>query len=114
MAFFIKTLLAAFTISFCSWLANRRPELAGFIISLPLTTILVLLFSYAEFQNPERSVTFAKSIFVGVPVSLLFFIPFLLADKFQLSFGVCFVAGLLALTGGFWLHQWIFQLLTRS
>ena len=45
---FIKLFIAAAVISFCSWLSNKRPELAGFIIALPITTLIVLVFSYIE------------------------------------------------------------------
>ncbi|MBC61329.1 MAG: hypothetical protein CMP11_02650 [Zetaproteobacteria bacterium] len=100
-----KTLVAAMTISFCSWLSNKRPELAGFIVALPLTTILVLLFSQAEFQDPNNSIRFAKSIFLGVPVSMLFFIPFLFAEKLNLNFWTCFASGIGLITIGYWLHK---------
>ena len=61
MMFAAKILVAATLISFASWLAGKRPELAGFIIALPLTTMLALAFSFAEYRDPAASVTFAKS-----------------------------------------------------
>lgn len=103
--FVIKTIVAALLISFSSWLAAKRPELAGFVIALPLTSMLALLFSYAEFQDAAKSVTFAKSIFVGIPVSLLFFVPFLVAEKFQLSFVSCFLSGIVLLGLGYFCHK---------
>ena len=81
-----KTFLSAGIIAFSSWLAGKRPELAGFIAALPLTTLLVLPFSYVEFHNPAASVKFARGIFAAVPMSLLFFLPFLLAGKLQWHF----------------------------
>ena len=38
--FLLKTVLAALILSFCSWLAGRRPDLAGFIVALPIYTII--------------------------------------------------------------------------
>src|SRR5690606_4868662 len=42
-----KVLISACLIAFASWLSNKKPELAGFIIALPLTSLLALGFSYA-------------------------------------------------------------------
>lgn len=107
MIFAAKTLLAALIISFASWLAGKRPELAGFIIALPLSTLLALAFSYAEYKDPATSVLFAKSIFVAIPVSLLFFLPFLAAERFSISFPVAYVSGIGLLAVGYFIHRWI-------
>ena len=101
--------IAAVAIAFASWLSGKRPELAGFIIALPLTTLLALAFSYAEHSNASASVTFAKSIFIGVPVSLLFFVPFLLADKLHLAFWLCYALGIVLLAGGYFVHRAIVE-----
>ena len=118
MAFTVfKILFSACLIAFSSWLAGKRPELAGFIIALPLMTLLVLPFNFAEYQDPENTVTFAKSILVAVPLSLTFFIPFLLADKIMAfapegyGFWVIYGSGLLCLTGAYFIHQWVTKLI---
>ncbi|MBI1871505.1 MAG: hypothetical protein HYS07_09960 [Chlamydiae bacterium] len=76
MLFIIKILVSSVIIAFTSWLAGKRPVLAGFIIALPLTSMIGLFFSYAEFRNMEKINQFASSIFVAVPLSLVFFYPF--------------------------------------
>lgn len=112
MGFFIlKMTLAAFVIAGSSWLSGKRPELAGFIIALPLTTLLALAFSYTEYKDSSVSIAFAKSILVGVPVSLLFFVPFLLSDKFHLSFWHCYLLGILLLGVGYFIHRHIVQII---
>jgi hypothetical protein len=103
----IKTIVAGIVVSFCSWYAGKRPEIAGFIIAMPILSIIALVFSHAEYKNPQNSIVFAKSIFVGVPVSLLFFIPFLLAGKLNLSFWQSYVAGLIFLVAGYFIHKTI-------
>ena len=107
MFFLLKVFLSALIISFCSWLSKQYPKLAGFIIALPITTLLSLLFSRIEVTNPQKSVLFAKSVFVAVPVTLLFFIPFLLAEKLHLNFWSCYLSGLILLFLGYWLHRYI-------
>jgi hypothetical protein len=105
--FIIKTFVAAVIISFCSWYAGKRPDIAGFIIAMPILSIIALVFSYTEYKNPQNAIVFAKSIFVGVPVSLLFFVPFLLAGKWNLSFWQSYIAGLVLLVAGYYLHKTI-------
>lgn len=102
-----KVFFSAAVIAFASWLSGKKPELAGFIVALPLVTLLVLPFSYAEYQDPQSSIRMAQSIFVAVWASLLFFVPFLLADKLQMGFWPLYIGGLVLLTGGFFIHKWV-------
>ncbi|MDD9900806.1 MAG: hypothetical protein OXT65_07495 [Alphaproteobacteria bacterium] len=105
----LKIIVAASIIAFASWLSGKKPELAGFIVALPLTSMLALAFAYGEYKNPEASVTFAKSIFAAIPVSLLFFVPFLLADKIPTGFWGLFGIGLALVACGYFAHGWILK-----
>ncbi|MFQ5450733.1 MAG: hypothetical protein ACE5E9_08880 [Nitrospinaceae bacterium] len=111
LLFISKTVIAALLISFSSWLSEKQPNLAGFIVALPMATIIVLVFAHTEHQNPATSIAFAKSIFVGVPISLLFFVPFLLAEKLNISFWSCYLGGIALLVIGFFLHKAILTFL---
>ena len=49
MIFFtLKIVLAAIIIAFASWLSGQNPKLAGFIIALPLVSLIAIAFSYYE------------------------------------------------------------------
>lgn len=104
-----KLLISASLIAFASWLSGKRPELAGFIIALPLTTLLALAFSYAEHQDAEASVRFAKSVLVAVPLSLTFFIPFLLAQKLNIGFWGLYGLGVTFLVIGYFAHVFLMK-----
>lgn len=106
----LKILVAASLISFTSWLSAKKPELAGFIIALPIASILVLAFSYLQYHDTKASITFAKSILIGVPVSWLFFLPFFFAEKFNYGFWVSYGIGIILLVVGFFLHRYITSL----
>ena len=80
-----KTIIAAIIISFVSWLSGRKTGLAGFITALPITTLLALAFSHLEWGDPKQSVEFAKSVFVAIPVTLLFFVPFFFTIPFRIG-----------------------------
>ena len=111
MIFFGKVLLAALVIAFASWLSGKKPELSGFIIALPLASILALVFSYLEHKNTESSVIFAKSILVGVPVSYLFFLPFFFAKNLNMNFWLIYGLGILLLIIGYFVHKFIVNII---
>ena len=100
-----KVLIAAILISFVSWLSGKKTSLAGFLTALPLTTLIALAFSQMQWKDPAQSVEYAKSIFFAIPLSLLFFVPFLFAQKLNLSFWSCYVSGIILLGGGYFIHQ---------
>lgn len=105
----LKIAISACVIAFASWLSGKKPDLAGFIIALPLGTMLVLFFSYAEYHDPAASVRFAKSILAAVPLSLLFFVPFLIADKLPFGFWGIYAVGFILLVAGYFAHVFIMK-----
>jgi hypothetical protein len=102
-----KVLIAGVIISFTSWLAGKRPGLAGFIMALPISTMIALLFTYSEYRDPVKAAAFAKSIFLAIPLSLLFFVPFLLSDQLKLSFAAMYSSGVLLIAAGYFAHRMI-------
>ena len=107
MLFFLKVLLAAVVIAFASWLSGKKPELSGFIIALPLASLIALVFSYLEHKNPETSITFAKSILVGVPISYLFILPLFFAKSLLMNFRLIYEIGVKMLVVVVVLHRYI-------
>ena len=110
---FVNVLISASLISFCAWLADRKPELAGFIISLPLSTLLVLALNQTQYNDPAKGTLLAKSIFVAIPSTLVFFIPFLLAERLKLSFWMSYVTGIALLAVAYFIHQFVMGLIER-
>ena len=107
MIFLIKILFAGFIIALSSWLAGQYPKIAGFIIALPLASLIAVIFSYVEHNDPEKSITFAKSILVGVPISYLFFLPFFFAKSLGMNFWLIYSIGFALLIIGFFIHKYI-------
>ena len=54
MIFALKVILAALVIAFASWLSGKKPELSGFIIALPIASIIAIAFSFLEHKNTEN------------------------------------------------------------
>ena len=111
--FFANLLISAFVISFSAWLAQRRPDLAGFIVSLPISTLLVLALTQLQTGDPQKGNELARSIFVAIPSTLVFFIPFLLSNKLKIPFWISYSSGIGLLAGAFFIHRCILSLLTK-
>ena len=109
MTFFIKVLISSVLIAFSSWLAGKKPILAGFIIALPLISILSILLTYLEYRNMEKINEYAVSILAAVPLSLIFFIPFVINRWLKMNFLLTFGLGI----GGLFLAYSIHQILLR-
>jgi len=105
--FILNLILSASLISGTLWIAKAYPALGGFIISLPLSTLIVLALSKLQEHSVGDTFLLAKSIFVGVPLTLGFFLPFLVAETFRLSFWSCYGLGLFFLLLSFLGHRWI-------
>ena len=109
MFFVLKVVISGVLIAYASWLAGRNPVAAGFIIALPLMSILSIFFSYLQYRDMEKINTFAVSIFAGIPLSLTFFIPFLMHRWFKMNFFTAYTVALGLLVLGFLIHHQIFQ-----
>ena len=57
LVFCLKIFFSSLIISFASWLSFKKPQLAGFIIALPLISIIALAFSYLEHKDFEKTIT---------------------------------------------------------
>jgi hypothetical protein len=107
--FIFKMVLAGLIVAFTSWLAGRQSLLAGFIIALPVISMISLIFTYAETRDMARVNQYAVSILAAVPLSLLFFLPFVLNRWLNWNFVPTFGAGLALLFAAFLIHRQIFH-----
>jgi hypothetical protein len=111
MPFLVNVLISACLISFAAWLSRRYPVTAGFIVALPLTSMLVLPLAHLQHADTDNSVLMARSILIAIPVSLTFFLPFLFAGRLGLSFWAAYALGCAALPVGFFVHRAVVRLL---
>ncbi len=66
---------------------------------------------YLQHGRMENSFLLAKSILLAVPISVVFFLPFLLAERLGLSFWPTYLVGCASLPLAFFVHQWLARLL---
>lgn len=111
MAIALKMIIGGLIIGFASWLAGKKPELAGFITALPLVSIIAIAMTYIDHKDLDISAQYAKSIIVAVPVSWLFFIPFFFAHTIPYGFWGAWGIGLTLLCAGYFIHQAVLKLI---
>lgn len=97
--FIIKTLVSAVLIAVISIVGKRFPGLGGMIASLPLTSILAMIWLYQDTQDIQKVVNLSNAIFWMIIPSLSFFIvlPYLI-KRFNFYPGLLISTLFLALT----------------
>ena len=88
MYFLIKTLLSAVMIAAISELGKRFSWLAAILASLPLTSILAIIWLYHDTGDVQKISDLTKGIFWAVLPSLLFFIIFPILLKNGIRFWI--------------------------
>jgi uncharacterized membrane protein (GlpM family) len=74
MQFALKLLTSNLIILLCVWLGRKFPSLGGLVATMPLTSLIVLLWLYHD--NPDdRSLlpAYVEGVFFGVIPTMLFF-----------------------------------------
>ncbi len=107
----LNTIVSAVVIGLAAWLSRRYPVTTGFFVALPLSTMLVLPLAYLQHKDAESTFILAKSILVALPLTLLFFVPFLLRARLGLSFWSAYAIGCALLPLGYVVHRSVAQLL---
>ena len=80
-------------------LAKRESFLGALVIVLPLTSMLSMVLLYLDTGDGAKVSQYARDIFYLLPVSLLFFLPFLFEARTQLPFWANFASGFLLMAG---------------
>jgi hypothetical protein len=109
MLIVLNTLVSALVIGVAAWISRRYPVTAGFVIALPLATLLVLPLAYLQHRDADTAFQMARSILVALPITVLFFIPFLMRDRF--SFWGAYALGCALLPVGYLVHRAIMRVL---
>ena len=104
-----NVVLSSALISAAVWLSRTSPQLGGFVISLPLSTLIALVLARVQGDRPEQAFDLAKSIFVALPATLVFFVPFLVAGRLKLGFWTCYITGIALLGVAFFAHRRIME-----
>lgn len=105
----LNTLVSAVVIGIAAWISRRYPVTAGFIIAMPVATLLVLPLAYLQHRDAGSVFDMARSILIALPITLLFFVPFLMRDR--LSFWGAYALGCALLPLGYFVHRAVMRAL---
>jgi len=110
MPFIVKTLVTALIITMISELSKRSTLVAGIAASLPLTSILAMIWIYEESSNLGQVSRFSWSVFWMVIPSLLFFLALPILIRAGIKFLPALALSCLVTSVAYWLY---WRLLTR-
>jgi uncharacterized membrane protein (GlpM family) len=110
MPFIVKLFMTVAIIVLCVQVGRRVPSMAGLIATMPLTSLLVLLWLYVDQRkDPALLVNYAKGAMFGILPSFLFFVAAFVCLKrglpFPAALGISFTVWAL----GAVMHQWLLR-----
>jgi len=103
----LKILLTALIVVVVSEISRRSTIIAGIIASIPLTSLLAIIWIYFETSNLENIKNLSGNILMMVPPSLTFFIclPLFIDMKIEFYVSVFFSIAVTAIV--YWLYFYI-------
>jgi len=72
--FIVKTFVSAIIIAIISTVSKKYPGIGGLITSIPLTSLLAMIWLYQETQDAQKVINLSNSIFWMILPTLVFFI----------------------------------------
>lgn len=105
--FLLKLVITVAVVLVASMLAKRTGWLGALVASLPLTSLLVLVWLYADTRDSARVADLAMGIFWFVLGSLPFFLVLAFGLRQGWNIGLAFAAAGLAGFAGISLTQWL-------
>jgi uncharacterized membrane protein (GlpM family) len=108
MQFFVKLVITNLIIISCVQIGRKFPSLAGLIATMPLTSLLVLL--WLDLDNPGdiRLITeYTRGVLWGIIPTILFFGAAYLCFRRQCPLSVALSAGFGLWLAGAVVHQWL-------
>ncbi len=110
MQFFLKLLISNLIIVACVWFGKRTPTLAGLIATMPLTSLLVLVWLYSDNPGDYRLMSdYTRGVLWGIIPTILFFGVAYLSFRRQISMPLVLSASFSVWLAGALLHQWLLR-----
>jgi hypothetical protein len=97
----LKLLISAGIITGASEVAKRSPVLAALIVSLPLTSLLTLSWTWVETPDPARITALSHGILAYTLPSLVFFLLLPLGLKLGIHFWLSLLLSALLTAGAY-------------
>ena len=105
--FILKALISGLIVAAVSEIARRSPSLGALVVSLPLVSILGMMWLWRDTHDAARLAAHAQSTFWFVLPSLPMFLLIPLLLRRGVSFWPALLAGCVLTTGLYLLMTWI-------
>ena len=102
----IKALVSGILIAVASEVARRNPGWGGLIASLPLTSLLALIWLWRDTQDPARAADFIAGTAYYVIAALPAFVVIAVLLRKNVGIAPTLLAGALAAMAGYLLLMW--------
>ncbi len=108
--FFVKLLITNVVIISCVLLGKRFPTLAGLIATMPLTSLLVLVWLHTDNPGDLRLVAdYTRGVLWGIIPTILFFTVAWFCFRSRLSLPLALSASFVVWLAGAAVHQWLLR-----
>jgi len=98
----VKTLISAVLIVAVGEIAKRSPLVAGLLASIPLLSLLALVWLYVDTRSAEQVSALSWSILLMILPSLLFLVVLPLLLKAGAPFAVAMTGAVAVTAAGYW------------
>ena len=110
MHFVFKILITFIVIIFASEIGKRYPHIGGLIATMPITTLLVLLWlNYDTNTNYFILTKFTKGVIFGIIPSIFFFIVLYFCFKNNISFYLSLLFAFIVWSVGALVHHYLLK-----
>lgn len=108
MPFLFKLLITNAVIIGCAQLGRKLPTMSGLIATMPLTSLLVLLWLAADNPGDYRLFSaYTRGVLWGIIPTILFFVALWLCFRRQVTLPLALTAGFGIWLAGAVVHQWL-------
>ncbi len=108
MQFILKLLITNAIIVSCAIIGKKLPSLAGLIATMPLTSLLVLLWLYSDNSGNFKLMTrYTEGVLWGIIPTILFFAVAWFCFSREIPLAVTLAAGFGVWLAGAVVHQWL-------
>ena len=107
MQFIIKIIVSALVIASVSELAKKFTPIAAILASLPLTSILAMIWLYRDTNDVQKVIDLSQGIFWALLPSLLFFIILPLLLKLHIQFGTAMFISSIVMFLGYIIYEMV-------
>lgn len=104
MQFLVKTIISALVIATVSTLSKRFSLFGAILVSLPINSMLAMIWLYSDTKDIDKVVDLSRSIFWIIVPSVVFFLVLPVLLKRNYGFYTAMVLSSLVMVGSYWVY----------